>query len=75
METTLFEKLRLSSNEAALFLGIAPYTMRRSRTTGTLLGRVAPAYRKIGGRVIYERSTLNSWLDACPEQLNTAAAA
>ncbi|MCP5347952.1 MAG: helix-turn-helix domain-containing protein [Gammaproteobacteria bacterium] len=69
-----FDKPRFGSKEAAAFLGVAEYTLRRSRTIGKLLGRPAPAYRKIGGKVLYERSTLSEWLDASPEQLHTAVA-
>lgn len=67
-----FDKPRFSDHEAAAFIGCSAYTLKRSRTTGTLLGVVAPAHVKLGRMVRYERATLEQWLSQFPEYQNTA---
>jgi hypothetical protein len=63
----------LNNNEAAAYLGFAPYTLRRSRTTGKLAGVPPPKYRKIGRRkVVYMISWLDEWLEQFQPQINTA---
>ncbi|OYU70436.1 MAG: DNA-binding protein [Alphaproteobacteria bacterium PA2] len=48
----------LRTPEAARFLGISGRTLEKHRTYGT-----GPTYRKIGGRVIYSVSDLQTWAD------------
>ena len=51
------------------------YTLRRSRSTGLLLGVPAPAYLKIGSRVCYERDVIDAWIDKyAVRQENTSQA-
>ena len=65
--------LRLDTHAGAAFLGCADATLRKSRVTGTLLGRPAPAYRKVGRKVLYDRETLIAWLEQFEPQRSTAA--
>ncbi|MFX6972998.1 helix-turn-helix domain-containing protein, partial [Acinetobacter baumannii] len=44
--------------EAARYLSLSPRTLEKHRTYGT-----GPAYRKIGGRVVYAVADLNAWAD------------
>jgi hypothetical protein len=48
----------LRTAEAARHLSLSPRTLEKHRTYGT-----GPAYRKIGGRVVYAVADLNSWAD------------
>ena len=48
----------LRTAEAARYLSLSPRTLEKHRTYGT-----GPAYRKIGGRVIYAVADLNAWAD------------
>ena len=48
----------LRTPEAARFLGLSGRTLEKHRTFGT-----GPAYRKIGGRVIYRVEDLQRWAD------------
>lgn len=67
-----FDKPNLDTIEGAAFLNCSPYTLRRSRTTGLLLGVSAPAYKKRGRSVTYLRETLEAWEAQFKEQRNTA---
>lgn len=67
-----FDKPRFDDHEAAAFIGCSAYTLKRSRTTGTLLGVKSPAHIKMGRMVRYERATLEEWLSQFPEYQNTA---
>jgi len=46
----------LRTPEAAHFLGLSGRTLEKHRTYGT-----GPAYRKLGGRVVYVLEDLQSW--------------
>lgn len=46
----------LSTPEAALFLSLSGRTLEKHRTYGT-----GPAYRKLGGRVVYAIEDLQAW--------------
>jgi predicted DNA-binding transcriptional regulator AlpA len=46
----------LRTPEAARFLGLSGRTLEKHRTFGT-----GPAYKKIGGRVVYALSDLQAW--------------
>lgn len=48
----------LRTAEAARHLSLSPRTLEKHRTYGT-----GPAYRKIGGRVVYTVADLNAWAD------------
>ena len=48
----------LRTQEAARFLGISLRTLEKHRTYGT-----GPAYRKLGGRVVYSVDDLETWAD------------
>ena len=52
----------MTCKQAAKFLCCAEYTLRLSRTTGVLFSKKAPAYRKLGRKVIYDIQTLVDWL-------------
>lgn len=64
---------RFTTHQAARFIGCAPSTLKISRVTGTLLGRRAPAYRKLGRKVVYDRDVLQAWLEQFGTRTNTAA--
>ncbi|MFO1116561.1 MAG: helix-turn-helix domain-containing protein [Beijerinckiaceae bacterium] len=46
----------LRTPEAARFLGLSGRTLEKHRTYGT-----GPAYRKLGGRVVYALDDLQAW--------------
>jgi len=48
----------LRTPEAARFLGLSNRTLEKHRTYGT-----GPAYRKLGGRVVYAVTDLQAWAD------------
>ncbi len=48
----------LRTPEAAHFLGLSGRTLEKHRTYGT-----GPAYRKLGGRVVYAVDDLQAWAD------------
>jgi hypothetical protein len=48
----------LRTVEAARFLGLSGRTLEKHRCYGT-----GPAYRKIGGRVVYALPDLQAWAD------------
>ena len=48
----------LRTPEAARFLSLSGRTLEKHRTYGT-----GPAYRKLGGRVVYALEDLKAWAD------------
>lgn len=52
------------SKEVASFLGIHDDVVRKSRSTGYLLGRKAPAHCKFGRAVRYKREDVLAWVDS-----------
>lgn len=48
----------LRTPEAARFLGLSDRTLEKHRTYGT-----GPAYRKLGGRVVYALEDVQAWAD------------
>ncbi|WP_421699822.1 helix-turn-helix transcriptional regulator [Ancylobacter sp.] len=48
----------LRTKEAATFLSLSARTLEKHRTYGT-----GPAYRKLGGRVVYSIDDLQAWTD------------
>ena len=64
--------LGMNTNEAAEYLGFAPYTLRRARTTGKLSGVPPPKYRRMGRKIIYELQWLDEWREQFQPQFNTA---
>ena len=71
MQNSVTSKPRLDTLEAADFIGCASITIRISRGTGSLLGNPAPAYRKIGRKVVYDRGVLQAWIDQFELRNNT----
>jgi hypothetical protein len=62
----------VTSAAAAVELGCANNTLRKSRSTGTLFGRPAPQFIKRGYHVFYKKPTLQKFNDQFHEQANTA---
>ncbi|TPK84547.1 helix-turn-helix domain-containing protein [Mesorhizobium sp. B2-4-17] len=48
----------LRTKEAAEFLSLSSRTLEKHRTYGT-----GPAYRKLGGRVVYDVDDLQTWAE------------
>jgi predicted DNA-binding transcriptional regulator AlpA len=48
----------LRTKEAAEFLSLSPRTLEKHRTYGT-----GPAYKKLGGRVVYAIEDLQAWAE------------
>ena len=65
------DKVIYTTEGAAAFLECSANTMKNSRSTGTLFGREAPRYIKMGRRVVYKRSDLLEWLESFPTYQNT----
>jgi predicted DNA-binding transcriptional regulator AlpA len=53
----------LRTPEAARFLSLSGRTLEKHRTFGT-----GPAYRKLGGRVVYALDDLQAWADRGAKQ-------
>lgn len=55
---------RFEPQAAGVYLGgsqpFSPKTLANWRTKGT-----GPRYRKVGGRVLYDKADLDEWLDSC----------
>ena len=62
----------LANTEAAELLNLSAHTLRNSRSKGTLCGRQAPPYIKMGGKVLYAQSDLLEWLDGFTKFNNTS---
>lgn len=57
-DTAVLPPRFLRTKEAAEFLSLSARTLEKHRTYGT-----GPAYRKLGGRVVYAVDDLESWAD------------
>lgn len=68
------KKRYLSNEEAAIYIGFKPSTLRLSRHTGTLAGVDTPEYLKIGKVVRYDVQDLDQWLSQFRKYKNTADA-
>jgi hypothetical protein len=66
------DKPDFTNNELAAILGCAPYTVRRSRTTGILLGKKAPRYKNRGRKIAYPREEVVAFDGQFELQENTA---
>ena len=66
-----FEKYFCNTGAAGV-LHVSPNTLRNSRSKGTLCGRRAPPYIKMGGKVLYAQSDLLEWLDGFTKFNNTS---
>ena len=53
----------ITSKEFARYLGIHEDNVRKSRSTGILLGGNPPPYYKIGHRVRYKISDVKLWIE------------
>jgi predicted DNA-binding transcriptional regulator AlpA len=60
----------LRTPEAARFLSLSHRTLEKHRTYGT-----GPAYRKLGGRVVYAVEDLKAWADLGTRLSTTGPAA
>jgi predicted DNA-binding transcriptional regulator AlpA len=56
MSHNIYSDRYLRTPEAARFLGLSSRTLEKHRTYGT-----GPAYRKLGGRVVYAPDDLKEW--------------
>ncbi|UDQ88645.1 helix-turn-helix domain-containing protein [Xanthobacter autotrophicus] len=56
-DAATFPPRYLRTKEAAVFLSLSPRTLEKHRTYGT-----GPAYRKLGGRVVYAIEDLQAWV-------------
>jgi predicted DNA-binding transcriptional regulator AlpA len=54
----------LRSKEVANLLSISEELLRKSRSTGYLLGRPAPTHCKLGRSVRYKMEDLECWIDS-----------
>ncbi len=75
MQTQCSEKAYSSTSELCdRYNGaFSPYTLKRSRQTGVLLGNPAPEYIRIGNRILYENETSDAWFERyAKRQTNTA---
>jgi hypothetical protein len=54
----------LDEKQAALIIGTATPTLRKSRCTGKLFGLPTPTYLKLGRTIRYKVSVLNDWLES-----------
>ena len=59
MEVSRVPNRYLRTPEAGRYLGLSGRTLEKHRTYGT-----GPRYRKIGGRVIYALSDLETWAES-----------
>ena len=57
-ETAALPPRYLRTKEAAEFLSLSARTLEKHRTYGT-----GPAYRKLGGRVVYAVNDLETWAE------------
>ena len=55
-DAATFPPCYLRTKEAAVFLSLSARTLEKHRTYGT-----GPAYRKLGGRVVYAIDDLETW--------------
>lgn len=58
MTSSIVPERFLRTPEAARVLSLSPRTLEKHRTYGT-----GPAYRKLGGRVVYAMADLKAWAD------------
>ncbi len=58
MADIIKETRYLRTKEAAHYVGLSARTLEKHRTFGT-----GPAYRKVGGRVLYSIEELRAWVD------------
>ena len=57
-ELTILPPRFLRTKEAAEFLSLSARTLEKHRTYGT-----GPAFKKLGGRVVYAIADLQAWVD------------
>lgn len=56
--TAMLPPRYLRTPDAARRVGLAPKTLEKHRCYGT-----GPAYRKLGGRVVYDIEELDAWVE------------
>ena len=58
----------LTSTQAAEYLGYSEYTLRKSRSTGSLCGHKTPVFIKLGTKSIrYKQPDLDEWITKVSE--------
>lgn len=60
MDTSNQSNRLLSVKEASAYLGLATSTLAKRRLRGD-----EPEFVKLGGRVFYEASALDAWIESC----------
>jgi len=53
---------KLSTPEAAAYIGLGESTLNKSRVTKSVGSTPAPPYIKLGARVLYDPADLDQWL-------------
>ena len=61
---------KLSTDAAAVFLGVSSKTLGRWRQLGK-----GPRYLRLGGKVLYPKGELDRWLAGCLQSTDDAPAA
>jgi len=72
LKSIIENKDQLTTEEAALFLGYSPHTLRNSRLSGILADVKPPEYKKRGRQVVYEKSALEAWDKQFNRRRNTS---
>jgi len=61
----------IDSKGAAEYLELSDATLRKSRSTGTLLGKEAPKHTKYGGRIRYHLDDLAEFKGSFDSRIKT----
>jgi hypothetical protein len=59
-----FAEERFPNDDAAGYLGIAPITLKNSRSTGKLGDGPAPEYFRVGKKIYYTKTSLNQYIES-----------
>lgn len=70
-EYLVMKRVNLTNKEAAEYIGCAPSTLKQSRSSEKLFGKVPPKHLKMGTSVRYKLSTLDEWMSQFTERSNT----
>lgn len=72
LSDSLIYEVLLDTKESSNLLGVKPSTLKQSRYTGTLLGKKAPVYIKMGRNVRYSSPVLTKFRESFQEYSNTS---
>lgn len=64
----------LDDRATALALGLSSFTVKKSRSTGTLLGRPTIPFLKMGKSIKYRQEDVQAWLSQFDTYANTSEA-